>query len=88
MFARGGVLGEFDAGGDGAAVQPAVGVYAEDLAFEGAEVRGLVDGLEEGEEAWLISLCLGGTLCFRYYDYEELGLPCIPILNVLGWEMW
>jgi len=49
------LLGELDGAGDGAAVEPAIGVDAEGLAGEVTEMGGLVDALEQWEKAcrWL-----------------------------------
>lgn len=44
---------EVDGAGDGPAVEPAVGVNADCLAFEVGNVARAVDGFQEGDEAWV-----------------------------------
>lgn len=50
------VLGELNSARDGAAVQPAIGVDSQGLTGEVAKVGGLMNGLEQWQQAWNMSV--------------------------------
>lgn len=77
VLARGLLLRELDRAGDCAAVQPAVGVDADYLPGEFAQVGGLLDALEEREEAWGVSCWL---VCGFGVGERGGDLPVMPIV--------